>query len=237
MRRFSFRSTPCGIFGFSSRNQDLTSLRSFYLFCLPQGAIENAKVAMRQTDRNEKKPLSSYLEAVFPFVPCACGACSFEPKPRFELGTPSLRVKCSTAELFRRFISEFGCKDSTFYYFFAIFRKKFLSPMLTFLVRLTALVIAYFTYGRYLERVAAIDPAHSVPSETLFDGVDYVPMPRWRVFSDPVAQHRRYGSDLRRDFGSGVRSRGFFCGSRWAASSWVRCTTSCRASCSCATTA
>ncbi len=25
----------------------------------------------------------------------------FEPKPRFELGTPSLRVKCSTAELFR----------------------------------------------------------------------------------------------------------------------------------------
>ena len=27
---------------------------------------------------------------------------SVEPKPRFELGTPSLRVKCSTAELFRR---------------------------------------------------------------------------------------------------------------------------------------
>ena len=26
-----------------------------------------------------------------------------EPKPRFELGTPSLRVKCSTAELFRPF--------------------------------------------------------------------------------------------------------------------------------------
>ncbi len=54
--------------------------------------------------------------------------------------------------------------------------------MLTFLVCLTALVIAYFTSGRYLERVAAIDPARSVPSETLFDGVDYVPMPRWRVF-------------------------------------------------------
>ena len=48
-----------------------------------------------------------------------------EPKPRFELGTPSLRVKCSTAELFRRFISEFGCKDSTFYYFFAIFARNF----------------------------------------------------------------------------------------------------------------
>ena len=54
--------------------------------------------------------------------------------------------------------------------------------MLTFLICLAILVAAYFTYGRYLERVAAIDPARSVPSETLFDGVDYVPMPRWRVF-------------------------------------------------------
>ena len=26
----------------------------------------------------------------------------FEPKPGFEPGTPSLRVKCSTAELFQR---------------------------------------------------------------------------------------------------------------------------------------
>ena len=54
--------------------------------------------------------------------------------------------------------------------------------MLTFLVCLAALVGAYFTYGRYLERVAAIDPARPVPSERLYDGVDYVPMPRWRVF-------------------------------------------------------
>ena len=30
-----------------------------------------------------------------------CNLLVFEPKPRFELGTPSLRVKCSTAELFR----------------------------------------------------------------------------------------------------------------------------------------
>ena len=37
LRQFSFRSTPCSIFGFSSQNRDLTSLRSFYLFCLPQG--------------------------------------------------------------------------------------------------------------------------------------------------------------------------------------------------------
>ena len=54
--------------------------------------------------------------------------------------------------------------------------------MLTFLVCLTVLIAAYFTYGRYLERVAAIDPTRAVPSEKLFDGVDYVPMPRGRVF-------------------------------------------------------
>lgn len=54
--------------------------------------------------------------------------------------------------------------------------------MITFLVCLAALVVAYFTYGRRLERIAAIDPANEVPASRLYDGVDYVPMPRWRVF-------------------------------------------------------
>ena len=44
------------------------------------------------------------------------------------------------------------------------------------------LVAAYFGYGRYLERVAGIDTSAEVPSKRMFDGVDYVPMPRWRVF-------------------------------------------------------
>ncbi len=54
--------------------------------------------------------------------------------------------------------------------------------MVTFLLCLALLVAAYFTYGRYLERVCRIDPAADVPSRRLYDGVDYVPMPRWRVF-------------------------------------------------------
>ncbi|MDR0907367.1 MAG: carbon starvation protein A [Rikenellaceae bacterium] len=54
--------------------------------------------------------------------------------------------------------------------------------MITFLVCLALLVGAYFTYGRYLARVAGINPANPVPSATLYDGVDYVPMPRWRTF-------------------------------------------------------
>ena len=54
--------------------------------------------------------------------------------------------------------------------------------MLTFLICLVLLVAAYFTYGRYLERVCKIDSSANVPSQRLYDGVDYVPMPRWRTF-------------------------------------------------------
>lgn len=54
--------------------------------------------------------------------------------------------------------------------------------MLTFAICLVLLVVAYFTYGRYLEHVCKIDGAASVPSSRLYDGVDYVPMPRWRTF-------------------------------------------------------
>ena len=54
--------------------------------------------------------------------------------------------------------------------------------MITFLVCLVALVIAYFTYGKYLEKVCGISADNPVPSETMYDGVDYIPMPRWRVF-------------------------------------------------------
>ncbi len=54
--------------------------------------------------------------------------------------------------------------------------------MITFLLCLTALVFAYFTYGRYLEKVCGVDGKNPVPSQTMYDGVDYVPMPQWKVF-------------------------------------------------------
>ena len=54
--------------------------------------------------------------------------------------------------------------------------------MITFLVCLALLVTAYFTYGRYLERLVGIDPAARPPCSRLYDGVDYVPLPRWRIF-------------------------------------------------------
>ena len=54
--------------------------------------------------------------------------------------------------------------------------------MVTFLICLTLLVAAYFGYGAYLDRVCRIDTKAAVPSSTLYDGVDYIPMPRWRIF-------------------------------------------------------
>ena len=59
---------------------------------------------------------------------------------------------------------------------------KIFYTMITFLLCLAALVISYFTYGKYLERTCGINPANPVPSQTMYDGVDYLPMPRWKVF-------------------------------------------------------
>ena len=54
--------------------------------------------------------------------------------------------------------------------------------MITFLVCLVLLVVDYFAHGSYLERVCKIDSKRAVPSQSLYDGVDYVPMSRWRTF-------------------------------------------------------
>ena len=54
--------------------------------------------------------------------------------------------------------------------------------MITFLICLVLLVAAYFTYGRYLERLVGIDEQAVTPCRRLADGVDYVELPRWRIF-------------------------------------------------------
>ena len=54
--------------------------------------------------------------------------------------------------------------------------------MITFILCLLALVVAYFTYGRYLEKTCEIDAGNPVPSKTMYDGVDYMPLPRWKIF-------------------------------------------------------
>ena len=54
--------------------------------------------------------------------------------------------------------------------------------MITFVVCLVVLIASYFLYGKLLDRVVGIDPTADVPSKTHYDGVDYIPLPRWRIF-------------------------------------------------------
>ena len=54
--------------------------------------------------------------------------------------------------------------------------------MITFISCLAVLIAAYFIYGRVLDRLTGIDGNAEVPSKRLYDGVDYMPLPRWRIF-------------------------------------------------------
>lgn len=54
--------------------------------------------------------------------------------------------------------------------------------MITFIVCLAVLVAAYFLYGGALSRIAKLDKSADVPSKSMYDGVDYMPLPRWRIF-------------------------------------------------------
>lgn len=44
------------------------------------------------------------------------------------------------------------------------------------------LLIGYFTYGAFVEKVFGVEPDRPTPCCQLADGVDYVEMPTWRVF-------------------------------------------------------
>ena len=53
--------------------------------------------------------------------------------------------------------------------------------MITFLVCLAVLVIGYFVYGKYVARVFQPDFNRKTPAIELEDGVDYIPMPTWKI--------------------------------------------------------
>ena len=54
--------------------------------------------------------------------------------------------------------------------------------MFSFLVSLVALVAGYFLYGRVVEKVFGVDSSRKTPAITKADGVDYIPMPAWKVY-------------------------------------------------------
>lgn len=54
--------------------------------------------------------------------------------------------------------------------------------MVTFSVSLIVLIVGYFLYGKFVERVFAPDPSRITPALSKADGVDYIPMPTWKIF-------------------------------------------------------
>lgn len=53
--------------------------------------------------------------------------------------------------------------------------------MITFTLCLLALIAGYFLYGRYIEHVFGPDDRRT-PALTKADGVDYIPLPTWKIF-------------------------------------------------------
>lgn len=54
--------------------------------------------------------------------------------------------------------------------------------MITFLVCLTILIVGYFTYGSYVSNGIGYSDMNQTPAVRLNDGVDYMPMPWYKVF-------------------------------------------------------
>jgi len=54
--------------------------------------------------------------------------------------------------------------------------------MISFLISIIVLVVGYFTYGKFVERVFGIDENRETPALRLRDDVDYLPLPTWRIF-------------------------------------------------------
>ena len=54
--------------------------------------------------------------------------------------------------------------------------------MITFFSCLALLIASYFIYGKFLDKLTDIDENAQVPLDRLRDGVDYMPLPRWRIF-------------------------------------------------------
>ncbi len=54
--------------------------------------------------------------------------------------------------------------------------------MITFTIALLLLIVGYFVYGAFVEKIFSPDPNRVTPANSLNDGVDFMPLPTWRVF-------------------------------------------------------
>lgn len=54
--------------------------------------------------------------------------------------------------------------------------------MYSFIISLVALILGYIFYGRFVEKIFGTDPNRITPAVAKNDGVDFIPMPGWKVF-------------------------------------------------------
>ena len=54
--------------------------------------------------------------------------------------------------------------------------------MFSFIISIAALILGYFVYGAIVEKVFGPDPARTTPAIAKQDGVDFIPLPTWKVF-------------------------------------------------------
>lgn len=54
--------------------------------------------------------------------------------------------------------------------------------MITFIAAIILLVAGYFVYGKIVERYLDVDPSRKTPAYSKADGVDFTPLPTWKVF-------------------------------------------------------
>ena len=54
--------------------------------------------------------------------------------------------------------------------------------MVTFSAALVLLILGYLVYGGFVNRVFGPEPKRTTPAVAMNDGVDYIPMPTWKIF-------------------------------------------------------
>ncbi len=54
--------------------------------------------------------------------------------------------------------------------------------MISFIIALLTLCVGAALYGRYVSRVFGVDKNRATPVHEMADGVDYVPLPTWKIF-------------------------------------------------------
>lgn len=54
--------------------------------------------------------------------------------------------------------------------------------MISFILSIVALIVAYFTYGKFIEKVFGVQKERETPAIRLRDDIDYMPLPTWRIF-------------------------------------------------------